>query len=127
MNGILLVSHSKKITDGLKEMIEEMIGTDSKASIYSLGGMEDGRLGTSATKILDGIQECKDFRNIFIFCDIGSAVLSAEVAIEMASEELLKKIMLIDAPLVEGAFTVSVQASVMNSKEDILKDILSYY
>ncbi|MDT2759911.1 dihydroxyacetone kinase phosphoryl donor subunit DhaM [Enterococcus xiangfangensis] len=126
MNGILLVSHSKKITDGLKEMIEEMIGINSKVNVYSLGGMEDGRLGTSAIKILDRIQKCKDFENIFIFCDIGSAILSAEVAIDMSERGLLDKIELVDAPLIEGSFSVAVQASVMDSKDEILKDILAY-
>lgn len=123
MTGILLVSHSKKITDGLKEMIEEMTGTESQAKILSLGGTEDGRLGTNAMQILAGIEACGDCDDIFIFCDIGSAVLSAEVAIEMADEKLQSKLCLVDAPLIEGAFGAAITASVGASKEQILAEI----
>lgn len=35
MFGIILVSHSQKITDGTKEMIEEMTGTNDAVRIIS--------------------------------------------------------------------------------------------
>lgn len=125
MTGILLISHSKKITDGLKEMIEEMTGTNSQVEILSLGGTDDGRLGTSAIKILEGIEACELSENIFLFCDIGSAILSAEVAMEMASDNLQDKLFLVDAPLIEGAFSAAITASVGASKEQILEEISS--
>jgi len=37
---ILLISHSKKITDGIKEMIEQMAQNES-LQIFSLGGTSD--------------------------------------------------------------------------------------
>ena len=123
MKGILLVSHSQKITDGLKEMIEEMVSESSPVRILSLGGTEDQRLGTSAMKILDGIYACKDCEDIFIFCDIGSAIISAEVAIEMLEEPIKEKVSLVDAPLIEGAFAAAIQASIGDSKENIFLEL----
>lgn len=57
MIGIILVSHSKKITDGIKEMIDEMIGTSESVKIKSCGGTEDGRLGTNSLEILKCIEQ----------------------------------------------------------------------
>lgn len=123
MDSVLLVSHSKKITDGLKEMIEEMIGEESKVLLHSLGGTIDGRLGTDAMKILSCIESSASSDNIYIFCDIGSAILSAETAIDMTSEELQKKIILTDRPLVEGAFVAAVQISIGQSKELVFQEL----
>lgn len=120
MKSILLVSHSKKITDGIKEMI----GVDSSVKLYSLGGTEDGRLGTDAVQIMTAITDSQDCEDIFIFCDIGSAILSAETAMDLVEDEiLLEKVVLVDAPLVEGAFAAAVQASVDCDKRTILAEI----
>lgn len=117
------MSHSQKITDGLKEMIEEMVSESSPVRLLSLGGTEDQRLGTSAMKILDGIYACKDCEDIFIFCDIGSAIMSAEVAIEMLEEPIKEKVSLVNAPLIEGAFAAAIQASIGDSKENIFLEL----
>ena len=123
MDGVLLVSHSKKITDGLKEMIEEMIGSDSQLPLYSLGGTEDGRLGTDAVRIMQAIEECHESDNIYIFCDIGSAIMSAETALDMVSDSLHEKIILVDGPLVEGAFAAAIQVSVGQSKDLVMQEL----
>lgn len=124
MYGIVLVSHSNKITDGIKEMIVEMIGENEHVKISSCGGTDDGRLGTNPVAILDSIEELKKAQQIFIFADIGSAILSAETAIDLVDDlEIKEKVILADCPLVEGAFAAAVQASVNAKEEDILNEI----
>ncbi len=104
MFGIILVSHSQKITDGTKEMIEEMTGTNDAVRIISAGGTGDGRLGTNSIMIMEAIEENADCHHILIFCDIGSAILSSETAIDLIDdEELAMKTEIMDCPLVEGA------------------------
>ncbi|MGX6962670.1 dihydroxyacetone kinase phosphoryl donor subunit DhaM [Vagococcus xieshaowenii] len=126
MIGIILVSHSQKITDGTKEMIEEMTGKCDQVRIISAGGTGDGRIGTNAIMIMEAIEANKDCQNIFIFCDIGSAVLSSESAVDLIEDsELLSKVEIIDAPLVEGSFAVAVKSTVTQEKEEILSE-LSY-
>ncbi|MCX8650022.1 PTS-dependent dihydroxyacetone kinase phosphotransferase subunit DhaM [Gilliamella sp. B2776] len=124
MVSIILVSHSKKITDGLKEMIEDMVDSTGDVRIFSAGGTEDGRMGTDSIAIYNIIKQCSNHRNILIFADIGSAILSAETAIDLIENESLKnRVILVDAPLVEGAFVASIQAMVDNDVEGILAEL----
>ncbi|GMA09369.1 dihydroxyacetone kinase [Tetragenococcus halophilus subsp. flandriensis] len=126
MYSIILVSHSKKITDGIKEMIEEMVGESDNVKISSCGGADDGRLGTNSVAILDCIEASASSDKIYIFADIGSAILSAETAIDLIDDIVIqKKVQLIDSPLVEGAFAAAIQASVGSTEEEILKEIES--
>lgn len=126
MIGIILVSHSDKITDGIKEMIEEMISNSSNVTVISAGGTGDGRLGTNSLTILESINQLKDASDILIFGDIGSAILCAETAIEMVDDASLReKTLLINAPLVEGAFAAAVQASVCCTREEILQEMIN--
>jgi dihydroxyacetone kinase DhaKLM complex PTS-EIIA-like component DhaM len=50
--GLILVSHSGKLVDGLREMVVQVAGPD--VAVATAGGTEDGRLGTSAPRIADG-------------------------------------------------------------------------
>ncbi|MER2002243.1 MAG: dihydroxyacetone kinase phosphoryl donor subunit DhaM [Carnobacterium inhibens] len=124
MIGVILVSHSEKITEGVKEMIEEMVGDSPHVTILSTGGTGDGRLGTNSLMILEAIQSLEEATDVLIFGDIGSAILCAETAMDLIEDdELREKTLLVDAPLVEGAFAAAVQASVNCSREDILKEM----
>jgi len=65
MIGLILVSHSEKITDGIKDLVVEM--TKDAVPIVSAGGTSDGRLGTSADKIVEAINELSGCNSILIF------------------------------------------------------------
>lgn len=116
---ILLVSHSLKITDGIKEMIEQMAQSES-LQIFSLGGTSEGELGSDPTKIVDTVNEAAEVDTFFVFADLGSAVLSVELAFDMLEDEQQSKYILVDAPLVEGAFAAGITASVSDDIEHIL-------
>lgn len=127
MVAIILVSHSRKITDGLKEMIEEMTGRFEHISIVSAGGTDDGRIGTDPLFILNAIEEHKDADNIYLFADIGSAIMSIEAAIELLEDEALQaKCTYLDAPLVEGAFVGAVKCMSDASKEAVVAEIAKF-
>lgn len=121
MTSIVLVSHSEKITDGAKELIEEMTGTAVR--IYSAGGTEDGRLGTSVNKILKSLESSRDCKRILLFADIGSAVMNIEAALELVDEEIKEKCVFVDGPIVEGAFAAAVQSMVSDNLDDILREV----
>lgn len=121
---ILLVSHSKKITDGLKEMIEEMTGNQDNINIVSAGGTDDGRIGTDPMNIKDEIEKNSASDSIFLFADIGSAIMSVETAIELIEDEALQeKCIYIDGPIVEGAFVGAVTCMVNPSRESVIKEV----
>ena len=125
MKTIILVSHSEKITEGLKEMIDEMVGTSEHVVVHSAGGTGDGRLGTNAIMVLELIEKSSVSDDILIFADIGSAIMCSETAIELIEdEELANKVHIIDAPLVEGSFAAAVMASSGVSLDGILEEII---
>lgn len=122
MIGIILVSHSGKITDGLKDMLTEMVG--EKSPIISSGGMDDGGIGTDPTRILDNINSLQNCEHILLFNEIGSSVLSSEMAIDLVDDELLKnKCVLMNAPLVEGAFVAAVQSMISDDLNTIVAEV----
>ena len=54
MVGIVLVSHSNKLVEGLKDLISQMaVGV----KICVAGGTDDGRIGTDPMKIMSAIEE----------------------------------------------------------------------
>lgn len=118
---LLLLSHSKEITDGIKKMVEQM-QTSKDVSIYSLGGTADNEIGSDPTKIVDAVNKA-DKEDIFlVFADIGSAILNAEIAQDMLEEEQQKRYYLVDAPLVEGAFAAAITAGTSDDLEQIMSE-----
>lgn len=118
---LLLLSHSKEITDGIKKMVEQM-QTSNDVSIYSLGGTADNEIGSDPTKIVDAVNKA-DKEDIFlVFADIGSAILNAEMAQDMLEEEQQKRYYLVDAPLVEGAFAAAITAGTSDDLEQIMSE-----
>lgn len=118
---LLLLSHSKEITDGIKKMIEQM-QTSSEVSIYSLGGTADNEIGSDPTKIVDAVNEAAEKDTFLVFADIGSAILNAEMAQDMLEEEQQNRYYLVDAPLVEGAFAAAITAGTSNDLEQVMSE-----
>ncbi|WP_392563848.1 dihydroxyacetone kinase phosphoryl donor subunit DhaM [Orbus wheelerorum] len=122
MISLILVSHSKMITDGLKQMIDGM-ANNSNVNAISAGGITNGDFGTNPITIYDAIMTELQSEKILIFTDIGSAVLSAETAIDMLESELQNKVHLVDAPLVEGAFITAVQITDLSCLNDVIAEV----
>lgn len=109
--GILLVSHTTEIPEGLKRLISEVA---KGVSITTAGGLEDGSIGTSMEKILQAIEE-NESNELFAFYDLGSAKMNLEMAIEMTE----KKVELFDTAFVEGAYTASALLAAEAPEEEI--------
>lgn len=124
MTTIILVSHSAKIVSGLSDMIDQMVHGSDMVKVVQAGGTEDGRLGTDPMKIMNAIQESGQSNHILVFCDIGSSIMSTTSAMDLIDdEELKKKVVLVDAPLVEGAFGAAVTASTTDDLATILEQV----
>lgn len=117
MIGLVIVSHSDKIAKGIVELCYEMAGKDVK--IIAAGGTSDGRIGTDAIQIKEAIEKAYDGDGVVILTDIGSSIMSSELAIEMVEEDLKDKIYILDTPIVEGSIAVAVQASISNDIKEI--------
>lgn len=120
MTGVIIVSHSEKLAEGLKDIVMEM--NDGSVAVIAAGGAADGRIGTNTLKIKAAIEELAERDHILIFVDLGSAVICSETAIEMLEdEELQEKVHIVDAPLVEGVVGGVVQATICNDLEKIIE------
>ncbi|MGC9106768.1 MAG: dihydroxyacetone kinase phosphoryl donor subunit DhaM [Infirmifilum sp.] len=122
MGSLVIVSHSKKLAEGLKEILEQ-VARDVR--IVAIGGAmassNSDILGSDPSKIKETFLSLANDDAIFVLCDFGSTVLSVKYAIKMLPEDIAKKIYLLDAPLVEGAYAVAVQISAGSTVEEIIK------
>src|SRR6266702_4113990 len=107
--GLVIVSHSAQLAAGVVELAGQM--TQGKTPMAAAGGAIDDILGTSADKILAAIQSVDGPDGVLVLLDLGSALLSAELALEMLSDEQRDRIRLSYAPLVEGAVAAALEAS----------------
>ena len=112
MVGLVLISHSSAIAEGLREMVAQVAGADVPVGIA--GGTDDGRLGTSAPRIAEAIRLTLDAGadGTLILLDLGSAGLSLELALEEFGPAERSRLLVSEAPLVEGAILAAVQASI---------------
>jgi phosphocarrier protein FPr len=117
MIGIVLVSHSHLQATGLQEMTGQM--SRGLVKIAAAGGIDDQTMGTNAERIHRAIKEVYSPDGVLILFDWGSAVLSAELAVEMLPPEQQVHVMLSNAPMVEGAIAAAVEASLGRSLEEV--------
>ncbi len=103
MVGLVVVSHSATAAEGIAEVAAEMGGD---TAIEAAGG-DDGDIGTDADRISDGLAAADDGDGVVVLVDLGSAVMNAEVAIEMHDGEAV----IADAPVLEGAVNAAVAAT----------------
>jgi PTS hybrid protein len=107
--GIVIVSHSPKIAEGAADMVRQMVG-DSVNLAYA-GGDPDGNLGTDVAKILAAIDRAWSEAGVAIFVDLGGAETNSEMAIEMLDEGRRGRVVVCNAPIVEGAVIAAAEAS----------------
>lgn len=105
MVGIVIVSHSQKLAEGVKELAEMMA---REVPIAAAGGLEDNMLGTSYEKIKHAIEFVCGIDGAVVLMDMGSAVLTTELVVENLKDEL---VVVVDAPLAEGAVLAAIEAA----------------
>jgi dihydroxyacetone kinase phosphotransfer subunit len=113
---LVLVSHSAAIADGLAELVAQVAGPD--VPIVAAGGGPDGSFGTDGGRVLDALRGSAAGAGAIVLMDIGSAVLSVRAAIEELGPEA-ESIIVVDAPLVEGAIAAGVTASIGATRDEV--------
>jgi dihydroxyacetone kinase phosphotransfer subunit len=115
MVGLVVVSHSVKAAEGICEVAAQMA---TGASIEPAGGDSDGGLGTSVDRIQEAIEAADDGDGVLVLVDLGSAVMNAELAVEMSEGT---EVRIADAPVLEAAVNAAVEAT---SKKATLDSVL---
>ena len=105
---IVIVSHSKQLALGVRELAAQMV--QGQVSIAIAAGIEDPEnpLGTDPIQVYEAIASVLSDDGVLVLMDLGSALLSAEMAIEFLPEAQQQKVYLCEAPLVEGAIAAVV-------------------
>ena len=120
MVGIVIVSHSWKIAEGVCDLAREM--AQEFSGLIAAGGLDDGSIGTDAQRIVDAICEADSGDGVVVMADIGSSIMSSETAIELLEEEGEKvEVVIADAPLVEGSICAVVEAAGGGTLDSVLK------
>ncbi len=109
--GIVIVSHSKQLALGVRELAAQMV--QGQVPIAVAAGIEDTEnpLGTDPIQVYEAIASVFSDDGVLVLMDLGSALLSAEMAIEFLPEAQQQKVYLCEAPLVEGAIAAVVAAA----------------
>ncbi|WP_414513833.1 phosphoenolpyruvate--protein phosphotransferase [Nostoc sp. PCC 9305] len=108
---IVIVSHSKQLALGVRELAAQMV--QGQVPIAVAAGIEDPEnpLGTDPIQVYEAIASVFSDDGVLVLMDLGSALLSAEMAIEFLPEAQQEKVYLCEAPLVEGAIAAVVAAA----------------
>src|SRR5450631_696821 len=107
--GIVIVSHSIDVAKGTADMVRKMVGTG--IPLAYCGGNADGMLGTNIENILAAISEAWSDRGVAILVDLGGAETNSEMAVEMLPENRRSRVVICNAPIVEGAVIAATEAS----------------
>jgi PTS hybrid protein len=114
MVGLVLVSHSEQLAAGLREMVVQLSPGD--VTVEAAGGTDDGRFGTSYQRIEDAIRKADRGDGVVVLADLGSAVLTARTVLD---DHPRADVLLVDAPLVEGAVAAAVLAATGAGLDDV--------
>ena len=117
MVGIVIVAHSAKLAEGVKELAEQM--SQGRVPIAAAGGLDEDTIGTNMERILEAINDVYQPDGVLVLMDLGSAVLSTQMAVEMLSPEQQAKVLMSEAPIVEGAIAAAVEASIGSPLEKV--------
>jgi phosphoenolpyruvate---glycerone phosphotransferase subunit DhaM len=106
---IVIVSHSPDVAKGTADMVRQMVGNEVKVAFC--GGNPAGGLGTDVQRIIDAIETVWTPKGVAVLVDLGGAETNSEVAVEMLPPEQRDRVVVCNAPLVEGAVMAATEAA----------------
>ena len=115
--GIVIVSHSPDVARGTADMVRQMVGDEIPLSFC--GGNPDGGLGTSVEKIMAAINAAWSEKGVAILVDLGGAETNSEMAIELLPQDKQGKVVVCNAPIVEGAVMAATESWGGASLQDV--------
>ncbi|WP_284754045.1 dihydroxyacetone kinase phosphoryl donor subunit DhaM [Curtobacterium sp. ME-Dv--P-122a] len=115
--GILVVSHSAAIATGTVELARQMA---ADVPLVAAGGTDDGGIGTSFEAITAGIEELAQADAVVVLCDLGSAYLTTDTALDFLDDDVRARVHVSQAPLVEGAVAAAVAAQTGGDADAVL-------
>jgi phosphocarrier protein FPr len=109
MVGLVIVSHSRALANALLNLTKQVSTQDLPIAVAAGVGDDRSEFGTDAVEIADAIRSVYSPDGVLVLMDLGSAVLSAQMAIELLEPEIGTAVRLCTAPFVEGCIAAGVQ------------------
>jgi phosphoenolpyruvate-protein phosphotransferase/dihydroxyacetone kinase phosphotransfer subunit len=109
MVGLVIVSHSLALAEALVNLVRQVSATQIPIAVAAGVGADRQEFGTDAVEISEAIQSVYSPDGVLVMMDLGSAVLSSDVALELLPPEMASHIRFCPAPLVEGCIAAAVQ------------------
>ena len=108
--GLVVVSHSRALARAAVALAQEMLH-GKQIRIAVAAGLDETTFGTDAAQIVEAITAADQGSGVVVLMDLGSAVLSAELALELLDDDVRGRVVLCPAPLVEGLVVAAVAAA----------------
>jgi len=119
--GVVAVSHSAALADAAIALALEMT-SDGGPAIAAAAGTADGGTGTDAARIAAAIAEVDSGDGVVVIMDLGSAIMSAELALEFVDPSVVERVRLVAAPFVEGLLAAVVRAAGGAALEEVAQE-----
>lgn len=119
---LVIVSHSQQLAVGVRELAMQMVHDTVPIAIAA--GIEDPEnpLGTDPMQVYAAINSVFSDHGVLILMDLGSAVMSTEMALELLDPDKRSKVYLCSAPLVEGTIAAAVSAAAGNNIPTVIAE-----
>jgi len=115
--GIVIVSHSPDVAKGAADMVRQMVGQE--VPLAWCGGNPVGGLGTSVDAIEKSLHAAWSDRGVVIMVDMGGAETNSEMAIERLPEKRRTRVVVCNAPIVEGSVMAATESSASSPLEKV--------
>lgn len=115
MIGLVIVSHSARLAEGVLELVDQMVQGDVPIALAGGTSIPEAPIGTDPAKVSAAIASLlarDNVSNVLVLMDLGSAIMSAEAALDFLPDDLRARVFLCEAPLVEGALAAAVRARI---------------
>ena len=122
MVGLVIVSHSRALADALVGLVRQVASADLKIAVAAGIGDDRAGFGTDAVEIMEAIQSVYSDEGVLVLMDLGSAVLSAKMALDLLPPEMGEHIRFCGAALIEGAIAAAVQIGLTSDLDAICRE-----
>jgi phosphoenolpyruvate-protein phosphotransferase/dihydroxyacetone kinase phosphotransfer subunit len=124
MVGLVIVSHSHALAVALMQLVRTVSNADISLAIAAGVGPDGAEFGTDAVAIMDAIQSVYSQDGVVVLMDLGSAVLSAQMALDLLPPEISANVSLCGAPAIEGSISAAVQISLGADAQTVCREAL---
>ncbi len=122
MVGLVIVSHSRNLADALIALVKQVSVNEIPLARAGGVGETHQEFGTDAIEIVEAIHSVYSPDGVIVLMDLGSAILSAEMALEFLSDDMRPHIRICAAPVVEGAISAGVQIGLGSDLDTVYKE-----